>query len=143
MRRSRLIALTSSVALAVAVVAGCSSGSDSDNAGDTGAETSAQTDGDSEGDGVDEGMSVFAPIVIEPGQTEAEASVGDALDIVVEDPASATVESDNPDIVEVFPGSDEDGVVMNPGGVALAPGTASVTVINGDGSSYVIEVTVN
>ena len=151
MRRPRLVALAAAAALAATVVAGCSSGSGSESAGDGGAETSAEADGEPvgdavEGDGIeitDENLNMLAPIVIVPEQTEAEANVGDALDIMVDDPVAATVESDAPDIVEVFNGSDQDGVVMNPGGVALAAGTANITVVNADGTSYVIVVNVS
>ncbi len=146
MRRPRLVALAAAAALAATVVAGCSSGSDSGGAEET-AETQSEAVGDAvEGDGIeitDENLGMLAPIVIVPEQTEAEANVGDALDIMVDDPVAATVESDNPAVVEVFPGKEEDGVLFNPGGMALAPGTANVTVVNADGSSYVIAVTVS
>ena len=146
MRRPRLVALAAAAALAATVVAGCSSGSDSGGAEET-AETQSEAVGDAvEGDGIeitDENLGMLAPIVIVPEQTEAEANVGDALDIMVDDPVAATVESDNPAVVEVFPGKEEDGVLFNPGGMALAPGTANVTVVNADGTSYVIAVTVS
>ena len=146
MRRPRLVALAAAAALAATVVAGCSSGSDSGGAEET-AETQSEAVGDAvEGDGIeitDENLGMLAPIVIVPEQTEAEANVGDALDIMVDDPVNATVESDNPAVVEVFPGKEEDGVLFNPGGNALAPGTANVTVVNADGTSYVIAVTVS
>lgn len=147
MRRPRLVALAAAAALAATVVAGCSSSSDSGGAEDTGAETQSEAVGDTmEGDGIeitDENLGMLAPIVIVPEQTEAVANVGDALDIMVDDPVTATVESDNPAVVEVFPGKDEGGVLYNPGGNALSPGTANVTVTNADGSSYVIVVTVS
>ena len=146
MRRPRLVALAAAAALAATVVAGCSSGSDSGGAEET-AETQSEAVGDAvEGDGIeitDENLGMLAPIVIVPEQTEAEANVGDALDIMVDDPVNATVESDNPAVVEVVPGYEEDGVLFNPGGTALAPGTANVTVVNADGTSYVIAVTVS
>ena len=151
MRRPRLVALAAAAALAATVVTGCSSGSGSESAEDTGAETSAEGGGEAvgdtaEGDGIeitDENLNMLAPIVIVPEQTEAVANVGDALDIMVDDPVAATVESDNPAVVEVFNGSDDGTVVMNPGGNALSPGTANITVVNGDGTSYVIAVTVS
>ena len=147
MRRPRLVALAAAAALAATVVAGCSSGSDSGGAEETAAETQSEPVGDAvEGDGIeitDENLGMLAPIVIVPEQTEAEANVGDALDIMVDDPVNATVESDNPAVVEVFPGKEECGVLFNPGGMALAPGTANVTVVNADGTSYVIAVTVS
>ena len=150
MRRPRLVALAAAAALAATVVAGCSSGSGG-GAEDTAAESAeggeSEPVGDTmEGDGIeitDENLGMLAPIVIVPEQTEAIANVGDGLDIMVDDPVTAKVESDNPGVVEVFQGKDEGGVLYNPGGMAIAPGTANITVTNGDGSSYVIVVTVS
>lgn len=149
MRRPRLVALAAAAALAATFVAGCSSSSDTSGTEQASEEAGGGSEpvGDTmEGDGIeitDENLGMLAPIVIVPEQTEAIANVGDGLDIMVADPVTATVESDNPAVVEVFQGKDEGGVLYNPGGMAVSAGTANVTVTNADGTSYVIVVTVS
>jgi len=142
----RIGALAAATALTATFVAGCSSGSGSDSAGQAAAEGESTPVGDTmEGDGIeitDENLAMLAPIVVVPDQTEALANVGDGLEFMVDDPLAATIESDNPAVVEVIPGREEGGIKYNPGGMALSAGTANVTVTNADGSSFVVVVTI-
>ena len=146
MRRPRLVALAAAAALAATFVAGCSSSSDSGSGEAAGGETQSEAVGDTmEGDGIeitDENLNMLAPIVVVPDQTEALANVGDGLEFMVDDPLKATVESDNPAVVEVAPGRDEGGMTYNPSGIAKSAGTANVTVTNADGTTFVVVVTV-
>jgi hypothetical protein len=149
MRHHRLFALVAAAGVAVSALAGCSSGSGG-GADETAAETAAgevsEPVGDTmEGDGIeitDENLAMLAPIVVVPDQTEALANVGDGLEFMVDDPLAATVESDNPAVVEVVPGREEGGITYNPGGMALSAGTANITVTNADGSSFDVVVTI-
>ena len=97
--------------LGVSVLAGCSSDSES-----------ATTDTTSE-----ESTQMLPPVIIEVGQTEATAKVGDNLDILVTDIAGTTVSTDNPEVVELTQAKEEGGATFNPGGKVLAPGTAVIT----------------
>lgn len=142
----RIVALAAASMFAVTFVAGCSSG------GDAADQTSAEAGGEStpvgdtmEGDGIeitDENLEMLAPIVVVPDQSEALANIGDGFEFMVDDPLKATVESDNPAVIEIIPGREEGGVSYNPGGMALSAGTANVTVTNADGTSFVVVVTI-
>lgn len=142
----RIVALAAAAVFAATFVAGCSSGSGSDSAEQAAVSGESTPVGDTaEGDGIeitDENLAMLAPIVIVPDQTEALANVGDGLEFMVDDPLNATIESDNPSVVEVFPGREEGGVSYNPGGTALTAGTANVTVTNADGSSFTVAMTI-
>ncbi|MBM3669535.1 MAG: hypothetical protein FJW97_05930 [Actinobacteria bacterium] len=142
----RIVALAAAAALAATFVAGCSSGSGTDSADQAAAGGESTPVGDTmEGDGIeitDENLAMLAPIVVVPDQTEALANVGDGLEFMVDDPLGATIESDNPAVVEVIPGREDGGITRNPGGTALSAGTANVTVTNADGTSFVVVVTI-
>ena len=127
----RSIAIASAV-LALGVMTGCSSTSSSEEAA-TSAETSAETTDSSQ---------MLPPVIVEPGQTEATATVGDFIDIVVEEVVGTTIDTANTDIVEIFQAREEGGAVFNPGAKALAPGVATITVTTPDNSSYDLVVTV-
>lgn len=116
--------------LGVSVLAGCSSDSSSD-AETTSTETV-----------MEEGAQMLPPVIIEVGQTEATAKVGDNLDIIVEDTAGTTVSTDNPEVVELTQAKEEGGAIFNPGGRALAPGTAVITLTMPDMITSTITLTV-
>jgi hypothetical protein len=144
MHRTRVGAALAAVAVAALALTACSSGSPSD----AGTETAADAADDSAGSGegveiTDENLNMLAPIMIVPEQTEAEANVGDFVDIMVDDPVNTTVTSSDPAIIDIAPGRDEDGVLYNPGGEALAAGNATLTVTLPDGTSYDIALTVS
>ena len=112
--------------LGVTVLAGCSSDSES-----TSTETTSE-----------ENTQMLPPVIIEVGQTEATAKVGDNLDIIVEDIAGTTVSTDNPEVVELTQAKEEGGALFNPGGKALAPGTAVITLTLPDMTETTITLTV-
>lgn len=114
--------------LGVAVLAGCSSSeSSSDTASDQTSEESTQ---------------MLPPVIVEPGQTEATAKVGDFIDIVVDELIGTTIATDNSEILEISQAKQEGDALFNPGAKALAPGDATITVTLPDGTSYDIAVTV-
>jgi hypothetical protein len=85
---------------------------------------------------------MVGPIVVEPGTTTVDATVGRFLDFKVDgDPANWKIESDAPEIVEVTQGGKQGDAVMNPGGKALKAGTAKIALVPTDGGS-VWEITV-
>jgi len=124
-RRSLAVA---AALISVGLLAGCSSGSSGDAAATDEAPANA--------------TQMIPPVIIEPGQTEASAVVGDFLDIVVDEVAGTTIATDNADILEIFQAREEEGVVYNPGAKTLAPGTAVITVTLPDNTSYDLTVTV-
>jgi hypothetical protein len=127
MFRIRSAATLGAVALlGVTVLAGCSSDSES-----TSTETTSE-----------ENTQMLPPVIIEVGQTEATAKVGDNLDIIVEDIAGTTVSTDNPEVVELTQAKEEGGALFNPGGKALAPGTAVITLTMPDMTESTITLTV-
>ena len=86
---------------------------------------------------------MIGPVMIEPGQTTAEAAVGRSLYFNVDDVTAWTIASDNPSVVAVTPGKDDGSATFVPGGQALAAGTAKVTLTNaGTNETWVVTVTV-
>ncbi|MFM1917834.1 MAG: hypothetical protein RJB01_1349 [Actinomycetota bacterium] len=148
MHRTRVGAALAAVAVAALALTACSSGSPSDAESETTAAAADDATGDSAGvgDGIeitDENLNMLAPIMIVPEQTEAEAVAGDFVDIMVDDPINTTVTSSDPAIIDIAPGREEDGVLYNPGGQALAAGNATLSVTLPDGTSYDIALTVS
>lgn len=121
---ARAAAAGAAALLGLTVLAGCSSASDESTSTETTSEESAQ---------------LLPPVIVEPGQTEAAAKVGDFIDIVVDDPVATT----DTGIVEISQGYDDGSAVFNPGARALAVGTATITITGPDGSSYDLVVTVS
>ena len=128
-RRSAAVAAT---VLALGVMTGCSSDSASQDAA-TSAETAAESTDNAQ---------MLPPVIVEPGQTEATAKVGDFIDIVVEEVIGTTIDTPDTDIVEIFQARDDGSAVFNPGAKALAPGVATITVTLPDNTSYDLVVTV-
>ena len=134
MRQSRrLMVLCAGGLAAVAMTAaGCSSGGGTDSA------SPAPTDATSVPSPVTE------PIVLSYGTARTTAAVGQAIDFDVEyQQGDWTIKSSDPKVVEVTPGSTNGTAITNPGGVAVAPGTAKVTLtLPGGGKIWFVEVTV-
>lgn len=89
---------------------------------------------------------MIGPIVVEPDQTEVEATVGRMIDFNVGDnPENWSIETDNPEVLSVTPGKKEGDAYFNPGAEALAVGTATVTLTdtksNLDAMEYTVTVT--
>lgn len=86
---------------------------------------------------------MIGPVMIEPGQTTAEAAVGRALYFNVDDVTAWTIESSDPAVVAVTPGKDDGSAQFVPGGEALKAGTATVTLTNTKTKdTWVVTVTV-
>ena len=89
----RVAAIGATAALGIAVLAGCSSssGSSSESAS---ASASASESGSTQ---------MLPPVIINVGETEATAKVGDFIDILVADNdiAGTTVDTDQPELVEL------------------------------------------
>lgn len=126
----RTAAIAASALTAVALISGCSSSSSSDAASPAASEVG--------------GSQVLPPVMVEEGQTEATAKVGDF--IVFNTPADAlagtTVATDQPDLLEVTQAKQEGDALFNPGAQALAAGTAVVTITNPDGSTRDVTITI-
>ncbi len=113
--------------LGVTVLAGCSSSDESATDTATSSEVSQ----------------MLPPVIITADQMDAAAVVGDMIDIVVDDPVNTVIAVDNADVLEIAQGYDDGSAIFNPGAKALAPGTATITVTNPDGSTRNIVVVVS
>lgn len=131
---SKGAAVGAAALLGVSILAGCSS-SDSSSEETTASETTSE-------ESMDGGSQMLPPVIVEPGQTEASAKVGDFIDIVVEEIVGTTIATDNPEILKISQAYDDGSAIFNPGAEALAPGTAIITVTTPDNESYDITVTV-
>lgn len=132
----RTAAIGASALLGVTLLAGCSSSSDEPAAEETTSQEAAD-------DSMEEGSTqMLPPVIVEPGQTEATAKVGDFIDIVVDEIVGTTIATDNPEILEISQARQDGDALFNPGAQALAPGTATITVTGPDSESYDITVTV-
>jgi hypothetical protein len=136
MRNAKLKPLAKSAAVAVTallgitVLAGCSSSSGEPAADET---TSEQSE---------ESTQLLPPVIIEPEQKEATATVGDFIDIVVDEVLGTTISTDDSDVLEIYQARQDGDAIFNPGARALAAGDATITVTLPDNTSYDIAVTV-
>lgn len=133
-RRGFAIAAASIIALGGAsVLTACGGSSDST--------TSSSAAAPSESDG---GMGMIGPVIVEPGQTTAEVEVGRVITFNVDDVMAWMISTSDEAVVAVTPGKDDGSAQFLPGGEALAPGTAEVTLTNMDNTDekWVVTVTV-
>ena len=88
---------------------------------------------------------MIGPIMVDPSQTEVEATVGRFLNFDVGDnPGQWEISSDNEAVVTVEQGGERDGATFNPGGEAVGVGEATVTLTDtagGDALVYTVKVT--
>lgn len=85
---------------------------------------------------------MIGPIIVEPSETEVEATVGRAIVFNVgDDPGQWEISSDNEAVVSVEPGGERDGAMFNPGATALSVGEATVTLADPAGMDA-LQVTV-
>lgn len=122
--RTAIVATTVLLALA-----GCSSSSDTPSSSPSASQAA----------------SLAAPIVVDPGQTEVTAAVGQFIDFNVgAKPGRWQVSSDNTAVLTVTPGGKNGSATFNPGAEAIAAGTATVTMTDkkGDLDAMVYSVTV-
>ena len=129
---SRLAAPILAMALGVAGLAGCGDSSEPADQGTSPPSTSASAT-----------AGLPAPVIVEPGQDAASASVGETIVFNQEDPANTTISTDQPDVLELTQGSDDGSAQFNPAAVALAPGVAIVTIVAADGTTSTVTVTVS
>ncbi|MBM3689784.1 MAG: hypothetical protein FJW80_09060 [Actinobacteria bacterium] len=91
----------------------------------------------------DEGAQVIGPVIVEPGQTSAEVAVGRVVTFNVDDVMAWMISSSDEAVLKVTAGKDDGSAQFLPGGEALAPGTAEVTLTNMDTSEeWVVTVSV-
>ena len=125
----RTVAIAATALTAVALISGCSSTSSSDAASPAASEVGGQ---------------VLPPIMVEEGQTEATAKVGDTIvfNTPADNLAGTTIATDQPDLLEISQAKQEGDALFNPGAKALAAGTAVVTITNPDGSTRDVTITI-
>ena len=83
-----------------------------------------------------------APVIVDAGETSAEATVGETIVFNQDDPANTTVSTDNPEVLKLTQGSDDGSAQFNPSAVALSAGVAVVTIVAADGTTSQVTVTV-
>ncbi len=110
--------------LGLTVLVGCSS-SDS-------ADSSQTTSQDSQ---------ALPPVILEPGETQATAKVGEFIVVKAVQTAGTTIATNNPEILKVQQSYEDGSAIFNAGAQVLAPGNATITVTLPDNSSYQIAVT--
>lgn len=125
----RTVAIAATALTAVALISGCSSTSSSDAASPAASEVGGQ---------------VLPPVMVEEGQTEASAKVGDFIvfNTPTDQLAGTTIATDQPDLLEISQAKQEGDALLNPGAKALAAGTAVVTITNPDGSTRDVTITI-
>ena len=84
---------------------------------------------------------MLPPVIIEAGQTEATARVGNTIVINSQTPTEDMLITDRPDLLEITQGSYNGSAWFNPGAVALGEGVATLTLIHA-GESHTIVVTI-
>ena len=105
-------------------------------------EVTGDSDDASDETGGEETSQLLPPVIVEPGQTEATAKVGDFIDIVVDEVLGTTISTDNSDVLEIYQARQDGDAIFNPGAKALAAGDATITVTLPDNTGYDIAVTV-
>ncbi|MCB0899088.1 MAG: hypothetical protein H6526_07235 [Actinobacteria bacterium] len=127
-------ALAAAGAAALFALAGCSSSDTTESPAATSPAATASPE-----------ASMIGPIMVEPSQTEVDATVGRFLNFNVGDnPGQWQISSDNEAVVTVEQGGERDGATFNPGGEAVGVGEATVTLIDtegGDALEFKIKVT--
>lgn len=117
-------AIAAAAMLGMTLIAGCSSSSDS-----------------SSGQSVSQDSQALPPVILEPGETQATAKVGDFIVVKAVQTAGTTIATDKPDILKVQQAYEDGSAIFNAGAQVLAPGSATITVTLPDNSSYQIAVT--
>lgn len=135
-RGSRLARVVVAAALAVSVAGGCTGDSSDDEPVSpipSVASPSVASSGSNQ---------LPAPVIVAPGETMAEAAVGETIVFDQPDPAHTTISTDRPDILDLTQGSDDGSALFNPAATALATGVAIVTIEADDGATTQVTVTV-
>ena len=134
-RRGITIAAASVLALGGAGILTACGGSSSDGTTSSSAAASSSSEG---------GTGVIGPVIVEPGTTSAEISVGRIMTFNVADPMVWMISTSDPEVMEVTPGKEDMGATYLPGGEALKEGTAEIVLTNMDNTDdkWTIQVTV-
>lgn len=122
------------------VVSACGSSSSSDTA----ASPAAPSPADPSTQASPIGGNVLPPVIVEPGQTEASAKVGDTIvfNVAADKLAGTTISTDQPSLLELSQAKQEGDALFNPGAKALAAGTAVVTITSPDNTTSQVTVTI-
>jgi hypothetical protein len=120
--------------LLIAGLAGCS--------GSAEAPATPPPSGDMPSAAASSSLGIPAPIIVEPGQAEVSAMVGETIVFNQPDPANTSISTDHPDLLELSQGFDDGSAQFNPGAVALAPGVGTVTIVAADGTTETVTITV-
>lgn len=135
---------------AVAALAGCSnsnsssssSSSASASASASASQSSATASPSGSASQSNIGGDVLPPVMVAPGQTTANAKVGETVVFSVSDPTTTKISTDRPDVLTLTQGRTDGSATFNPGAEAVGPGVAVVTVTQANGTTEKVTVTV-
>ena len=87
---------------------------------------------------------MIGPVIVEPGTTTAEISVGRVMTFNVADPMVWMISSSDLEVMTVTAGKEDMGATYLPGGEALKEGTTEIVLTNMDNTDdkWTIQVTV-
>ena len=80
--------------------------------------------------------------MVTPGQKTAMAKVGNTVVFKVDDPVKTKVVSSNDGIIKITEGYQQGSATFNPGGEALTPGVATITITTPSGSQEKVLLTI-
>jgi len=91
------------------------------------------------------GGNVLPPVMVEPGQTEASAKVGDTIvfNVPADQLTGTTISTDQPNLLELSQAKQEGDALFNPGAKALAAGTAVVTITSPNSTTSTVTITIS
>lgn len=133
LRHPSLALTVAALPVTALLLAGCSSSSDASDTASPAASASVPAP---------IGSGATAPVTIDMMEAAHTVKAGDTIVFTVRNLVGTTVESDNPDVVAVTQAGESEGVVYNPGGTALKPGKATVTITDEKNDEHYIHIEV-
>jgi hypothetical protein len=85
---------------------------------------------------------LVGPVILEGETTSATVDVGRMVVFKVDDPETWTISAEPEGVVKVQAGYNDGSATFNPGAEALAPGVATVTLVNPAGEKLEYTITV-
>ena len=136
---------------AVLALAGCAANAGGSSTSPTAPGSSAPSSGQAGSPGTNSpaaagqgaGSQIVGPVIITPGQTQVDVTVGRYVVFAVDDPLHTQVMSDNTDLLPVTQGHTDGTATFNPGGQAAKAGVVHVTITPDGGSPTSVTVTIS
>ena len=140
MTKKALSILFAALLAGVLTLAGaCSSDDDSGSDSDSSTTTSSDSESGDAGSGDSDSTSALPPVIVDTAD-DVTLTVGEFIDIVTLEADKAT--SSDPSVLEATDAYSDGSAEFNAGAEAKAPGTAILSVYDGDSLLYEVNVTV-